>query len=96
MFRTNFEHDGPRTVVSAHCGTAVRLDGPVPKAAPEVSWQNGMAVAWWREGDFRPPQIDIILIDRGEAMYQGQTFVGEDYTAQLKADTGRPWNYREA
>lgn len=95
MFRTTFEHGGPRVIGSAHCGTAVRLDGRVPKATPDVSWQNGLAVAWWREGDDRAPQIDPILIDHGEAFYQGQAFVGVDYTEQLRSDVQRPWNFQE-
>lgn len=65
-------------------GCLCRIDGSVPGKSPRPNWQQGFAIIHYNKDECF---IDPIMIQDGEAFYQGKKYKGEDYVDQLIKDT---------
>lgn len=84
-FRTSHDFDGPVHYSATSFGTLADLVGPLPGFGSEHNWQNGCGVVWYDENDF---QTELLHIQRGRLIWEGQWIEGADYLPQLRADTG--------
>lgn len=76
-----------KTITSMSPGCLCRLDDKVPQSPgqSQVDWQQGLGLIYaTEEGE----SMQLIPIDHGRAIVDGNVFDGEDRTADLKAATG--------
>lgn len=76
---------GPKTITAASPGCLCKLTGEVPSYDNKIDWQNGFGVAYYTEEDFR---YQNYLINKGEAVFNGNLIEGKDYKDQIAEDTG--------
>ena len=82
--KTVEDNKGIRYVTAASPGCLCRLDYVVPGHKRGQNWQQGFGVLHY---DSRSPQIELIQIFEGEAVYNGKRYIGNDYSKQLTKDT---------
>jgi metallophosphoesterase superfamily enzyme len=83
--KTLFGKEGPRSVSAFSPGCLCRIDGTVPGISARMNWQQGLGIY---DYDELHTAITPVPIFDGVAIYGGNHISGQDYLAQLKADTG--------
>jgi hypothetical protein len=87
--RTIRTRDGStRTITAYSPGCLCHIDGRVPGSNRDAQWQQGAAVVWYND-DFS--HIAHINIQDGVGYYNGDIYVGHDYTSDLREETD--WDF---
>ncbi|MGW8177741.1 MAG: metallophosphoesterase [bacterium] len=86
--KTVFDSNGAKSISAFSPGCLCRIDGTVPSIKGKMNWQQGIGVVNFDETFVVPIPVPI---EQGQAMYEGQTFKGQDYLKALKSDTG--WDF---
>ena len=90
-FHTRWPSTGPEIVAAVSIGCACRIDGTVPGSKIGDQWQNGCCIVDY-EVDGKMVDANLILIENGEAIWNGQKFIGRDYVEDLRRDVPK-WNW---
>lgn len=88
VVKTVDDIDGVRYVTMASPGCLCRIDYTVPGHKRGTNWNQGFGVAHFGG---KNPQIELIPVRNGKALYNGIEYTGYDYVEELKKDSG--WDF---
>lgn len=94
MVSMTWETSKGKIIAFSYCpGCACHIDGRVPGSKPDDNWNQGFSIGEYDAGG-RLASVQMIPVENGRAIWDGQLFAAGDTLAELQHDLPE-WNWGE-